>query len=62
MRPSSMTPRKQLALSLEREEQVLLLPAPAREKLIQAVADLLLEALGTSVENVDQAREVGDEF
>jgi hypothetical protein len=57
-----MTPRKQLALSLEREDQVLLLPAPAREKLIQAVADLLLEALGTSVENVDQAREVGDEF
>jgi hypothetical protein len=62
MRPSSMTPRKQLALSLEREEPMLLLPAPTREELIQAVADLLLEALGTSVENVDQAREAGDEF
>ena len=62
MRPSSMTPRKQLALSLEREEPVLLLPAPTHEELIQAVADLLLEASGTSVENVDQAREAGDEF
>jgi hypothetical protein len=62
MRPSSMSPRKQLALSLEREEPMLLLPAPTREELIQAVADLLLEALGTSVENVDQAREAGDEF
>jgi hypothetical protein len=57
-----MTPRKQLALSLEREEPVLLLPAPTREDLIQAVADLLLEALGSSVENVDQAREAEDEF
>ncbi|SIT38822.1 conserved hypothetical protein [Paraburkholderia ribeironis] len=62
MRPSLMTPRKQLALSLEREESVFRLPAPTREELIQAVADLLLEALGISVENVDQAREVGDEF
>jgi hypothetical protein len=62
MRPSSMNPRKQLALSLEREEPVLLLPAPTREELIQAVADLLLEALGTSVENVNQAREADDEL
>ncbi|WP_167306391.1 hypothetical protein [Caballeronia arationis] len=57
-----MTPRKQLALSLEREEPLLLLPAPTHEELIQAVADLLLEALGTSVENEDQTREAGDEF
>jgi hypothetical protein len=57
-----MNPRKQLALSLGREDPVLLLPAPTREELIQAVADLLLEALGTSVENVNQAREADDEL
>ena len=57
-----MIPRKQLVLSLEREEPVLPLPTPSREELVQAVADLLLEALGTPMENVVQTPEAGDEF
>jgi hypothetical protein len=62
MKPSSMIPRKQLVLSLEREEPVLHLPAPSHEELVQAIADLLLEALGTPMENVAQTPEAGDEF
>lgn len=57
-----MNPGKQLALSLEQEEPALLLPALTCEELIQAVADLLLEAIGTSAENVNQVREANDEF
>jgi hypothetical protein len=57
-----MIPRKQLVLSLEREELVLPLPTPSHEELVQAVADLLLEALGTPMENVVQTPEAGDEF
>ena len=57
-----MIPRKQLVLSLEREEPVLPLPTPSHEELVQAVANLHLEALGTPMENVVQTLEAGDEF
>jgi hypothetical protein len=62
MSPSPLIPKKQLVLSLEREEQVLLLPASSYEELVQAVADLLLEALSTPMENVARTPEAGDEF
>ncbi|WP_157056278.1 hypothetical protein [Candidatus Burkholderia verschuerenii] len=62
MRPSSMIPRKQLILSLEMEEPALPLPTPSREELVQAVADLLLEALGTPMEKLARTPEAGDEF
>jgi hypothetical protein len=62
MNPSSLIPKKQLVLLLERQEQVLLLPAPSHEELVQAVAELLLEALSMPMENVAQTLEAGDEF
>jgi hypothetical protein len=61
MSPSPLIPKKQLVLLLEREEQVLL-PASSHEELVQAVADLLLEALSMPMENVARTPEVGDEF
>jgi hypothetical protein len=61
MSPSPLIPKKQLVLLLEREEQVLL-PASSHEELVQAVADLLLEALSMPMQNVAQTPEVGDEF
>jgi hypothetical protein len=51
-----------MVLSLEMEEPALPLPTPSREELVQAVADLLLEALGTPMEKLARTPEASDEF